>query len=49
MVLNSPLCKVALQLEVIQTLFSLDDRLVLQKIKESIDVDDLFEGKALRL
>lgn len=49
MVLNSPLCKVTLQLEVIQTLFSLNGRLVSQNIKESIDVDDLFEGKALRL
>lgn len=49
MVLNSPLCKVTLQLEVIQTLFSLNGGLVLQKEKESIDVDDLFKGKALRL
>lgn len=49
MVLNSLLCKVTLQIEIIQTLFSLNGGLVLQKEKESIDVDDLFRGKALRL
>lgn len=50
MVLNSALCKVTLQLEVIHSfLFPLNGGLVLQSEKESIDADDLFKEKALRL
>lgn len=51
MALNSTLYKVTLQLEVIQTpfLFFLKDGLVLCNEKDSIDVDDLFKEKALRL